>query len=127
MFIYIMEELDNTIKLVKQIRIDMKLGLDRTALYNKYNDFAVNKPKTFFNTLDGSIDEAILLEIRNKYCEVHEKSETNKSEKATSALGEHLAEKYLYPTFGVPTEDERKQGQREINKILKETQNGLKE
>ena len=99
-----MEDLQETLDTVRKIKKDMKRRMTRQQLYGKYSDFATNKPKTFALTLDGKFDEQQFTQIMNVYKD--KKDETNNSFEASWHLGQTLADKWLYPSVGKPSDSE---------------------
>lgn len=97
---YKMDDLNETLRIVRLIKIDMEKGFSRTKLYNKYIDFAKNKPKSFFHTLDGNFDEKTFIELKNTYKKSYDEASENKDLEGTIKLGETVAEKFLYPYIG---------------------------
>ena len=99
-----MDDLDNTLKTVRLIKIDMSTGMTREQLYHKYTEFAANKPKSFNHTVDGNFDENMFINIQKTYLNKHTSSIDDKAFEATTAIGEMLAEKFVYPKVGKPPE-----------------------
>ena len=107
-----MEDLSNTLLTTRQIKSDHAKGMTRSQLYEKYTDFATTKPKTFNQTVDGNFDEEMFLKICQTYS-----LDSNKLQ-GTIAVGEMLAEKFLYPTVGKPSEEDRSKALDDMNKTL---------
>jgi hypothetical protein len=108
-----MDELAHTLMTTRKIKSDQAKGMTREQLYKKYTEFAANKPKTFNQTVDGNFDEEMFLKICGIYS-----SNTDKLQ-GTIAVGEMLAEKFLYPTTGTPSDEDRQRGLDIMNKKMK--------
>lgn len=92
---------------IKQIEEDKK-SLTRGQMETKYTWFADKYPKTWVNIMDNTF----LISHFERNLEVYEKLYTRsvgdhfeKRFNADIGMGEILAEKYLYPTFGKPSKE----------------------
>jgi hypothetical protein len=102
-----MEELNNTLKMVRKIKADMAKGMNRQELYHKYLDFATTKPKSFNHTVDGNFDEEVFNQIKDTYSESHESATENKDIEGATSVGNLLADKFLFSQI-TETPDEEK-------------------
>jgi hypothetical protein len=102
-----MDDLNITLNIVRQIKIDMATGMNREQLYHKYTEFAADKPKSFNHTVDGNFDEDTFIKMMQTYSNKHTSAVNDKAFEATTAIGEMLAEKYLYPKVGKPSDDDK--------------------
>lgn len=109
-----MDELSKTLIITRQIKADHASGMTREQLYKKYTDFAANKPKTFNQTVDGNFNEEMFLKICKTY------SSDSDKQKGTLAVGEMLAEKFLYPTTGKPSDEDRSKAIAAMNKKMQD-------
>jgi hypothetical protein len=85
----------------------MATGMNREQLYHKYTEFAADKPKSFNHTVDGNFDEDTFIKMMQTYSNKHTSAVNDKAFEATTAIGEMLAEKYLYPKVGKPSDDDK--------------------
>jgi hypothetical protein len=109
-----MDDLTKTLKIVREIKIDHANGMNRSQLYQKYEDFATNKPKTFNQTVDGNFNEEVFISL----CKVYQ-SKPNKLD-GTIAMGEMMAEKFLYPKIGKPSDENREKAVDAMNMKIAE-------
>ena len=96
---------DKIIKTVKEIRGNFN-NLTVQDIENNYKDFKEKFPKLYEFTLDKNFDIQILFQMLN-HRDNSEKNNTSDFIRDVS-ISDSLAKKYLYPTFGEPTVEQKK-------------------
>jgi len=94
---------------IKSIINDQKV-LNNNQLLRKYHTFSEKYPKTWINILDSTfninqLERNVLLYER--YYKNSKGTHENKRFQADVGFGEHLAKKYLYPTTGNPSNEQK--------------------
>lgn len=94
---------------IKQIMKDQK-EITRDQLERKYQEFSEKYPKTWISIMDGAFNINQLETNVKLYERFYKKSSgphQNRRFEADVGFGEHLAKKYLYPTTGTPTQEQK--------------------
>ena len=105
-FLEIMNEQLNDIKLIDKDRKNMS----RYKLETKWDSFAKKYPKTWLNIVDGNFIISHFERKLDLYISHYNRQTGNhydKKFKADSNLGEDLAQEYLYPTTGIPSDEDK--------------------
>ena len=91
---------------VKKIQQEIKQGKSETEVGILYTDFKDKYPTTWKSILSGEFSLIEFKKMSNIYQNVKNKKEGDKLNKdylGNIAVGNYLAEKYLYPTAGRPS------------------------
>lgn len=94
---------------IKSIIKDQK-ELTRDQLERKYQTFTEKYPKTWINIMDSTFNINQLERNVLLYEKYYKNSKGKHEEKRFNAdvgFGEHLAQKYLYPTTGTPSNEQK--------------------
>tara|TARA_B100000427_G_C15491190_1_gene587705 strand:- start:126 stop:473 length:348 start_codon:yes stop_codon:yes gene_type:complete len=103
--------------------LEDKKTLDEEPLYEKWDLFKKETPELFkFLVKTQEIDMSILKKLCLQSSIV---TPENKREK-DKEVGEMLAEKYLYPTFGRPTEKQMKEAEKTVERVMERKKGNVK-
>jgi hypothetical protein len=106
-FIYYREKLIST---MQDIQEDSKT-LSRNELEEKYKTFSEKHPKTWINLMDNKVNMEQLRNYSNNYNNYYINSTGEHKDKRFNAdvqMGQDMANEYLYPKTGKPSEKQLK-------------------
>ena len=112
---------------VKQIQNEMKNGktVDELSISPAYSEFKEKYPKTWVHIMEGNFSTTEFKKMNNIYQNVYNMKEGEHFDRkniANVAVGNHLAEKFLYPTTGKPSMEDMEKGYAHVleqNKTVK--------
>jgi hypothetical protein len=96
--------------------------LSRNELENKYETFSRECPKTWLHIMDKHININNLNQLKGQhetYIRLYERfggTHAQRKKRTEFKLGQDLAEEYIYPTFGRPTQSQLDQATALIDK-----------
>ena len=117
------------IKEVKSIQKEMKNGKSVEELSVQFMEFKEKYPKTWMHIIEGNFSTIEFNKMNEVYQTVYNLKEGEHLDRkniANVAIGNHLAEKFLYPITGKPSMEDMQKGYTQVlekNKMVKENTN----